>query len=743
MQTEPSFATKEIMVGESRNCGSAFINTRCREAIRNWPHFRNYSDDAREILADYGAESFEAFKKHSLKEDLEDPIDFEIEYPITMVRRIIPSDGKGWDNFWPPKFYHDQITRDFMEPSLQETVQLVEKAINRASHMSVAIKRIFLTGGFSASTYLYNRLQKCILETHDVELCKPNIPEAAVAQGIVTIALSQSAVRSSASRLSIGLDELQEYDPEKHSPQALDPTDWNEGEKGEYAQSIGWIIRRGESMEDGKVWPLERRRTISLQDYFAGSPERKWWIFNEQVLGTESEAKDGIYPYRSRKSNAKGRPANNMHTLLPGFFEFQTFTVDLSRFPKSKRDSLVNPKRKGQDYLELHYKYEVTQQDRELTFRFISSVDPTVSFLLDPLDLEEDITHHSINYDLPEPKAPRADISKGYPSPRKPCPNTETSPESTARLFLSDRERSKTMSVGPYSADMNEDTEVKGQVPLRSRDVYSPSLSPSPEPWKQRLPATRLRSKRNIKNGGPGPATMANRARQTPNSPAQRSETLSREHGRLEDNNVESAETLPHPIGRRSRGFELNSPNSSSRSTPAKDTGSNSRQRPLPLRTPTKAQRSENRRPQGSSTAMPATIAMPRTPRGQRKIPITSGQPVSCQTSTRRANADRLRRPPTQSQTHLTEASWTESEASFASLPAHGRSSSLSRNTALNLEIEDLALPRPDMAASPGQKRKRAPQETYSYPEIPREETGGSRKRQNVTGQDDDAYDPS
>lgn len=778
IQTKPSFATKEVMVGDSENCGSAFMNTRCREAIRNWEHFSSYSDEAREPLADYGADKFEVFKRHSLKEDPRDQIDFEIEYPLNIVRQIIPSDGKGWDNFVLPRFSQDRISKELMEPSLQETVQLVKKAIRRAARNSVTIKRIFLTGGFSASAYLHNRLQKNIFKTHDIELFRPNIPEAAVAQGIITIALSQSAVRSTTSRLSIGLDELQEYNHEVHGSKVRVQPVWDKTDRTECVRSIGWIIRRGETMEDGKVWSLERRRTIPVSYFDARCVKDPWWKFDEEVIGTELEARDNIdRTFNSGKKKVKGKAVNDTCCLRRGFFQFGRFVVDLGTLPESGRNSLLSPRREGEDFLELHYKYEITLQGRELTFKFISQIDPTVTILLNPFNLEEDIAHHSINYlsCSPEPDSAREDTRQKISNPPLFGLPALDAANGLSRERLLSRKRSETISAESSPTENNVATDTLdancAQHPPFNGDIWCPPDSPPPEllpstPPRKQQSTPRLTSVRQLDNGGPGPATTAHRAREAERRLARRSKTSSLEGKHAVA--VPMPETRPRKsAGLQLGGFKQDNPLSSNdltsvgNNTPHDRTIIKAARQSPSLRPRLSARKSRNLIPQASSeTAAPPE---PRTPLQQLGMLMTpqdtvqrrpkSPRPPSRHTGTFPQTPSSVASSrPQQCSESGSETDSSSDPSSIPASPSHSRSRSsstlrssqpLSQNTALNNEIIELELSSSVIAVQPGQKRKRPGEGTYTVKEMLPEWVSKRRRRVAEEEEEDDEWNPS
>lgn len=804
IQTRPSFATREVMVGNSANCGSAFINARCREAIRKWASSKGYSKEVREILAEYGADKFEDFKKSSLKEDSDDKIEFfNIDYPFGMLRDIIPSSKEKWIDFVPPVFPYSQITGEFMEPSLRGTIELTKKAIHNAAQNQISIKRIFLTGGFSASTYLCKRLQESIFETHNIELFKPNIPEAAVAQGIVTIALSQSAVRSSVSRLSIGLDEEQIYDPGLHGSRI--PVRKDAIDKQQYVPSVRWIIRRGDEMREGRRWYIERRRTFPKRGVHARNRRRPWWEFEEEIIETKHPAKD----YCCRISRSGRCESGQMHTdknydLARGYSRLGWVSVDLSKIPGGAPQSLLSPS-KGDPFMELNFKYEVKWQGSELTFEFVSAKS-TATLLLEPFHLEEDIVQRSTVYmpdygsedvgsdqrgSNPSPPASPLVQSSLNSSFEQSSSDSQSDTSSEDCLSVYDRQKSETVDAEVSSPLADKDRasilrrHAKG-FQANQHDIYDPPDSPQfqslSSPNTPRKLATPLQRFQDKDTGGPGPMTLANRSRQISRSTTERSETIPLQSVQGAEPSVRPSTVHLRPTNLRLGGFESDSRpplNSIAITKNAGEESSSSGEiepKKAP-RMPTRARRSQNRRnahpspspslPDISNGEEPDIYA---TPPKQAVLPISPGH-------TRLRPAERsptvpgnptpvhntlpfphpLPRRPSPTTLSASPPSTTARRqaspgrdfpifviGSTTSSPTiTSQSQPLSQDTALNEELVDLELPpRLDVKVPPGEKRKRGvPPGGYAIPEMEPGWGGASRKRKQRGGEDEEDGD--
>ncbi|KAL9622722.1 MAG: hypothetical protein Q9160_003032 [Pyrenula sp. 1 TL-2023] len=804
VQTRPSFATREVMVGDSANCGSAFINTRCREAIRKCIHSMRYPKKVQEILAEYGADKFEDFKKSSLKEDSGDRIElFKIDYPYGMLREIIPSKEK-WFKF-DIEFPYNQITEDFMEPSLRGTVQLTKRAIHNAAQNQITIKRIFLTGGFSASTYLCKRLQKSIFEAHNIELFKPNIPEAAVAQGIVTIALSQSAVRSSVSRLSIGLDEEQLFDPALHGSQIAVREDAID--KQHYVPSISWIIRRGDKMKESRVWVVERRRTFTKRDVHTWNPRRPWWKFDEEIIETKYPAKDSCCRIsRSSKVDSGQMLNDKVYNLAKGYSRLGWVSVDLSKIPGRTPQSLLSSS-EGENFMELNFKYEVKWGGSELTFKFVSA-DSTATLLLDPFHLEEDIAQRSTTYtqtsdsedvdSSQENSNPSSPVSPLFYSPlsslfEDSLSESQSEPRSEGYLCAYDRAKSETVDAemaSPlptrHSANIPRQPEKRFQTP--QSDIYEPPDSPLLQALTssnalRRKPATPLKCFQCKDTGGPGPGTLANRSRRISRSSTERSETLPPPSVQEAVSNVRTPTAHPRPTGLRLGGFGVNHGPALDSHVSVKHTGEQSRssggtgQANSPRRIVRAAKPQNRRHAHPSPSLSPSNVNSSKetetycTPPRQVALPITPGKTFlrSAERSPRVPAIPRLNSPPHPLPHHpspvtpsphtsrntahrsispirdLISVSSTCSAGSSPTLASQSQlpSQSLSQNTALNEELVDLELPpRSDVAVRLGEKRKRSVAPGgYAIPEMPPGWGGVNRKKRRKMGLEEDEED--
>ena len=223
---------EESAVGTGGLCGSAFLNYRFEEHVKN-----RLGSDAYTLMRTkkpktwmMGLKYFEEFVKRNYNED--ENTEVNVPFPG------LPDDEEAGVDSGFMVLEAEQVKQIF-EPVIQEVVKLLEGQVQGIRAKGDVVSGIILVGGFGQSNHLYNRLKVHFnsptpiappeyAETEEalsqgqhvgfppVEVIQPLYAWTAVVRGAVIRGLDDSMVSSRRSRLHYGTSYATVYDETKH-----------------------------------------------------------------------------------------------------------------------------------------------------------------------------------------------------------------------------------------------------------------------------------------------------------------------------------------------------------------------------------------------------------------------------------------------------------------------------------------------------------------------------------------------
>ncbi|SPO03417.1 related to hsp70 protein [Cephalotrichum gorgonifer] len=253
---------EESAVGTGGLCGSAFLNFRFEEHVRD--RIGHSKFDEMKVKKgrtwQMGLRYFEEFVKRNFNEDEHQ----EVNVPFPGL----PDDEEAGLDSGFLVMTADQV-KDIFEPVVQEVCDLVQGQVDTLRAKGGIVSGIVLVGGFGQSNYLYRRLKSHFATavppppyserpTHahasagpdsspaSIEVMQPVYAWTAVVRGAVLRGLEGNMVISRKSRMYYGTSYATVYDEEKHpvSERYWSPL-W---ERWMVADRMQWHIAKGEAM---------------------------------------------------------------------------------------------------------------------------------------------------------------------------------------------------------------------------------------------------------------------------------------------------------------------------------------------------------------------------------------------------------------------------------------------------------------------------------------------------------------
>ncbi|KFH41742.1 Heat shock 70 kDa protein 12A-like protein [Hapsidospora chrysogenum ATCC 11550] len=250
---------EESAVGTGGLCGSAFLNYRFEEHVRNRLGQARFDEMKQKKSKTWqmGLRYFEEFVKRNFNEDEHQEVN--IPFPG------LPDDEEVGLDCGFLVMTAEQI-KDIFEPVVKEVTDLVQGQVEGLRAKGGVVSGIVLVGGFGQSDYLYRRLKAhftsaapppyserpthanatTIQETGSIEVMQPVYAWTAVVRGAVLRGLEGNMVISRKSRMHYGTSYATVYDEEKHS---VSERYWSPlWERWMVSDRMQWHIAKGESL---------------------------------------------------------------------------------------------------------------------------------------------------------------------------------------------------------------------------------------------------------------------------------------------------------------------------------------------------------------------------------------------------------------------------------------------------------------------------------------------------------------
>ncbi|KAG7294343.1 hypothetical protein NEMBOFW57_004414 [Staphylotrichum longicolle] len=249
---------EESAVGTGGLCGSAFLNYRFEEYVKNQLGQSRFDEmkTKKQKTWQMGLRYFEEFVKRNFNEDEHQEVN--IPFPG------LPDDeAAGLDSGFLV-MSADQI-KDIFEPVVKEVCDLVQGQVDTLRAKGGIVSGIILVGGFGQSDYLYRRLKNHftsaapppyserptssnidLRERPSIEVMQPVYAWTAVVRGAVLRGLEGNMVISRKSRMHYGTSYATVYDETKHS---VMERYWSPlWERWMVSDRMQWHIAKGEAI---------------------------------------------------------------------------------------------------------------------------------------------------------------------------------------------------------------------------------------------------------------------------------------------------------------------------------------------------------------------------------------------------------------------------------------------------------------------------------------------------------------
>lgn len=250
---------EESAVGTGGLCGSAFLNYRFEEHVRNRLGQGRFDEMKLKKGKTWqmGLRYFEEFVKRNFNEDEHQ----EVNVPFPGL----PDDEDAGLDSGFLVMTAEQI-KDIFEPVVKEVCDLVQGQVSSLRAKGGIVSGIVLVGGFGQSNYLYRRLKShftsaapppyserpthatasATQETGSIEVMQPVYAWTAVVRGAVLRGLEGNMVISRKSRMHYGTSYATVYDEEKHS---VSERYWSPlWERWMVSDRMQWHIAKGEAL---------------------------------------------------------------------------------------------------------------------------------------------------------------------------------------------------------------------------------------------------------------------------------------------------------------------------------------------------------------------------------------------------------------------------------------------------------------------------------------------------------------
>ncbi|KAL9947027.1 hypothetical protein D7B24_005666 [Verticillium nonalfalfae] len=250
---------EESAVGTGGLCGSAFLNYRFEEHVRNRIGHSRFDEMKvkKGKTWQMGLRYFEEFVKRNFNEDEH----HEVNVPFPGL----PDDEEAGLDCGFLVMTAEQV-KDIFEPVVKEVCDLVQGQVRDLRSKGGIVSGIILVGGFGQSDYLYRRLKThfasaapppyterpthatatALTEAGSIEVMQPVYAWTAVVRGAVLRGLEGSMVISRKARMHYGTSYATVYDDEKHS---VSERYWSPlWERWMVSDRMQWHIAKGEAI---------------------------------------------------------------------------------------------------------------------------------------------------------------------------------------------------------------------------------------------------------------------------------------------------------------------------------------------------------------------------------------------------------------------------------------------------------------------------------------------------------------
>ncbi|KAK4186086.1 hypothetical protein QBC35DRAFT_388027 [Podospora australis] len=249
---------EESAVGTGGLCGSAFLNYRFEEHVKNRIGQSKFDEmkTKKGKTWQMGLRYFEEFVKRNFNEDEHQ----EVNVPFPGL----PDDEKAGLDSGFLVMTAEQIT-DIFDPVVKEVCDLVQGQVDSLRAKGGVVSGIILVGGFGQSDYLYRKLKNHftsaapppyserptnanidLRERPSVEVMQPVYAWTAVVRGAVLRGLEGNMVISRKARMHYGTSYATVYDEEKHS---VNERYWSPlWERWMVSDRMQWHIAKGEAI---------------------------------------------------------------------------------------------------------------------------------------------------------------------------------------------------------------------------------------------------------------------------------------------------------------------------------------------------------------------------------------------------------------------------------------------------------------------------------------------------------------
>ncbi|KAL2021548.1 hypothetical protein VTK56DRAFT_7047 [Thermocarpiscus australiensis] len=249
---------EESAVGTGGLCGSAFLNYRFEEHVRNRLGQSRFDEMKTKKAKTWqmGLRYFEEFVKRNFNEDEHQ----EVNVPFPGL----PDDEEAGLDSGFLVMTAEQI-KDIFEPVIKEVCDLVQGQVDNLRAKGGIVSAVILVGGFGQSEYLYRRLKAHFTsaapppytkiptlanidpqERPSIEVMQPVYAWTAVVRGAVLRGLEGNMVVSRKARMHYGTSYATVYDETKHS---VSERYWSPlWERWMVSDRMQWHIAKGEAI---------------------------------------------------------------------------------------------------------------------------------------------------------------------------------------------------------------------------------------------------------------------------------------------------------------------------------------------------------------------------------------------------------------------------------------------------------------------------------------------------------------
>ncbi|KAI3555295.1 hypothetical protein CPAR01_06277 [Colletotrichum paranaense] len=250
---------EESAVGTGGLCGSAFLNYRFEEHVRNKLGHSRFDEMKvkKNKTWQMGLRYFEEFVKRNFNEDEHQ----EVNVPFPGL----PDDEEAGLDCGFMVMSADEI-KEIFAPVVKEVCDLVQGQVTGIRSKGGVVSGIVLVGGFGQSDYLYRKLKThftsaapppyterpthgsvtALQETSSIEVMQPVYAWTAVVRGAVLRGLEGNMVISRKARYHYGTSYATVYDEEKHS---VSERYWSPlWERWMVSDRMQWHIAKGEAI---------------------------------------------------------------------------------------------------------------------------------------------------------------------------------------------------------------------------------------------------------------------------------------------------------------------------------------------------------------------------------------------------------------------------------------------------------------------------------------------------------------